>query len=260
MYNYQELIEIIKTLTGENGCEWDKKQTHESLMPHLLEESYELIDAIKNQDVINMQEELGDILLQVLMHAQIAGEAGNFTIEDVINGLASKLVYRHPHVFNENQKIAVEEVEKNWEELKRKEKKQNTQTEAMEAVAKSLPALVRAQKIVKKADEVGFNWNSYEPVIEKIKEELTELIEEVKKQDCNKIEEEMGDLLFSVVNLAYILQINPEFALTNGVEKFINRFRYIENSAFQAGKQLSQMTLEEMDRFWEECKNVRPNS
>ncbi|MEG0014647.1 MAG: nucleoside triphosphate pyrophosphohydrolase [Cellulosilyticaceae bacterium] len=259
MYSYTELLDIIKVLRSEKGCAWDRKQTHESLMPHLLEESYELVDAIKKEDAPNMKEELGDILLQVLMHAEIASEKGEFTMEDIVDGIASKLVYRHPHVFEEDNKLSAEEVEANWEQLKKAEKKQSTQTEAMESIAKSLPALTRAQKIVKKAEEVGFLWDSYEPVVDKIKEELEEVLVEVKKQDNIKIEEEIGDLLFSVVNLAYILQINPEFALTNCMEKFINRFRYIENSTFQAGKQLSQLTLSEMDRLWEECKNVRPN-
>lgn len=259
MYSYTELLDIIKVLRSEKGCAWDRKQTHESLMPHLLEESYELVDAIKKEDAPNMKEELGDILLQVLMHAEIASEKGEFTMEDIVDGIASKLVYRHPHVFEEDNKLSAEEVEANWEQLKKAEKKQSTQTEAMESIAKSLPALTRAQKIVKKAEEVGFLWDSYEPVVDKIKEELEEVLVEVKKQDNIKIEEEIGDLLFSVVNLAYILQINPEFALTNCMEKFINRFRYIENSAFAKGKQLSQMALEEMDQLWNECKKVESN-
>ena len=257
MYTYQDLVDIIATLRSENGCAWDRKQTHESLTSNILEESYELVDAIKNNDQVNIKEELGDIMLQVLMHAQIAKENNEFTLDEVIDGIASKLVYRHPHVFKQDgEDITAEQVEANWEVLKKAEKAHTTQTQSMESIAKSLPALTRAQKITKKAAEVGFIWESYEPVVEKVKEELQEVVEEVEKQDFAKIEAEMGDLLFSVVNLAYILQINPEFALTNCMEKFINRFRYIENQAFATGKQLSEMTLQEMDMIWEQCKTV----
>ena len=254
-YTYEELVQIIATLRGENGCSWDKEQTHESLKEHILEESYELVEAINNTDIINMKEELGDVLLQVLMHTQIAKELGEFTLEDVIDGIASKLVYRHPHIFNEHQDIDSENVILQWDELKAKEKKHTSQTESMLSVAKALPALTRTNKVVGKAKKIGFFWDAPEPIIDKVKEELEEVENELKNQDLEALEEEIGDLLLSIVNLSNFLEINPEFALTKSLEKFINRFRYIENSAFAMRKQLSEMTLQEMDSLWNKCKN-----
>ena len=256
-YTYEDLLNIIARLRGENGCAWDKEQTHESLVPNIIEESYELVEAIQNKDMPNLKEELGDVLMQVVMQGQIASEANEFSMEDVVDGIAKKLVYRHPHVFKEgHQTNSTEEILKNWEILKKQEKNQKSQTEAMDQVARALPALMRAYKVQKKAAEVGFTWSEYEPIIDKILEEIEELKVEIKKGQLGKVNEELGDVLFSIVNLSYFLEINPEFALTNSTEKFINRFRYIENSAFAKGKQLSQMTLEEMDQLWNECKKV----
>ncbi|MGL4799450.1 MAG: nucleoside triphosphate pyrophosphohydrolase [Cellulosilyticaceae bacterium] len=258
-YNYEDLVHIIETLRSENGCAWDREQTHKSMVPYLVEESYEVIEAINQGDKPNLKEELGDLLLQVLMHAQIAKENDDFTLDDVVHGIAEKLVYRHPHVFGEEALDTSEEVLKRWEELKAKEKNQQTVTESMEHVAKALPALMRAYKIQKKAAQVGFMWDAYEPIVDKVLEELEEVKNEVKSGDKDKLNKEIGDLLFSVVNLSYFFEINPEFALTNTTEKFINRFRYIENSAFAENKQLSQMTLEEMDSLWNKCKKVESN-
>lgn len=256
-YTYQELLEIIAKLRSEEGCAWDREQTHESLKESLLEESYELIDAINNKDMVNMKEELGDVLLQVLMHAQIASEQGTFTMEDVVDGIASKLVYRHPHVFGNEEKTSdTSKILQTWEILKKKEKNEQSQTESMMRIANTLPALTRAYKVQKKAASVGFMWDSYEPIIDKVLEELEELKIEIKSGNKQKMNAELGDVLFSVVNLSYFLEINPEFALTNTTEKFINRFRYIENSAFAKEKQLTQMTLEEMDQLWQESKKV----
>lgn len=255
-YEYKDLVEIIETLRGENGCPWDKEQTHDSLLPHLLEESYELVEAINNKDTDNTKEELGDVLLQVLMHAQIAKENGVFTLDNVIDELAKKLVYRHPHVFGEVSTIhTASEVKETWEKLKVQEKQEKTVTESIERIPHALPALMRAQKIQKKAKNIGFFWEDTSGIIDKIKEELDEVQEAIKKGEKSNIEEELGDLLFSVVNLSTFFKINPEFALTKSLEKFINRFRYIENSAFAEGKKLSELTLEEMDKLWEKCKN-----
>ncbi|MBU3812461.1 MAG: nucleoside triphosphate pyrophosphohydrolase [Candidatus Niameybacter stercoravium] len=259
-YTYQELLEIIAKLRSEEGCAWDREQTHESLKAPLLEESYELVDAINNKDMGNMKEELGDVLLQVLMHAQIASEQGTFTMEDVVDGIASKLVYRHPHVFGTEEKTNdTSKILQNWEMLKKKEKNEQSQTESMMRITKALPALTRAYKVQKKAASVGFMWDSYEPIIDKVLEELEELKIEIKSGNKQNMNAELGDVLFSVVNLSYFLEINPEFALTNTTEKFINRFRYIENSAFAKEKQLTQMTLEEMDQLWQESKKVELN-
>ncbi|WP_070001077.1 nucleoside triphosphate pyrophosphohydrolase [Cellulosilyticum sp. I15G10I2] len=254
-YTYDKLIQIIEQLRGENGCPWDKVQTHSSLVPHLLEESYELVDAINHQDTLNMKEELGDVLLQILLHAQIGKEENVFTIDQVIDGLARKLIYRHPHVFKAEKDIKTpEEVIVSWEELKKKEKKETSVSSSIDRIAKALPALVRTQKVQKKVAKVGFFWDSYLPIIDKVIEELEETKSAIKNGNKIQIEEELGDLLFSVVNLSTFFDLNPEFALTKSLEKFINRFRYIENSAFAQGKQLVDLSLEEINNLWETYK------
>lgn len=255
-YSYEDLIDIMAKLRGEGGCSWDREQTHESLIPHFLEETYEVIDAVKNQDVSGIQEELGDVLLQVVFHSQIAKEAEQFTMEDVIHGIATKLVYRHPHIFGEVVADTPEKVSKNWEKLKKKEKNMSTQTQVLESVPKVLPALMRAYKVQKKAGDVGFDWDDYKPAKEKIYEELEELEQEISQNNHERLEEELGDVLFSVVNLGRLVKVNPEFALTKSVEKFINRFRYIEKTALEKGLQLEKMTLEEMNQLWEDAKQM----
>ena len=218
-YTYNDLLDIIATLRGENGCAWDRAQTHETLVPNILEESYELVEAIQNKDMANLKEELGDVLLQVVLRGQIASEAEVFSMDDVVDGIAKKLIYRHPHVFKEGHETnSTEEILKNWEALKKKEKNQKSQTEAMSQVAKALPALMRAYKVQKKAAEVGFTWSEYEPIIDKVLEEIEELKAEIKKGQLGKVNEELGYVLFSIVNLSYFLEINPEFALTNSTE------------------------------------------
>lgn len=255
-YNYQDLLNIMEKLRGKDGCTWDQEQTHESLIPNFLEETYEVIDAIENKDVNGIQEELGDVLLQVIFHSQIAKEANQFTMDDVINGIATKLVYRHPHVFGKEKADTSEEVRYNWEQLKKKEKNISTQTQVLQGVPQVLPALMRAYKVQKKAADVGFDWEDYQPIKDKIYEEIEELEEEIKSNNQGRLEEELGDILFSVVNLGRFLKINPEFALTKSVKKFINRFRYIEQTAFEQGLQLEEMTLEEMDKLWEDAKQM----
>ena len=233
VYTYEELIDIIKTLRGENGCPWDREQTHQSLVPCLLEESYELVEALENNDVKLMEEELGDVLLQVLMHAQIAKEEGTFGMDEVVNGIATKLVHRHPHVFKEGQQLdTADEVSEAWDKIKQKEKKETTIAMAMDRVAKTLPALMRAQKVQKKAIKSGqMDIGEIEQINQLIEhlEGLKVLYLQEKDMD---IENEIGKILFSVVKLSTFFDINAEFALTKSVEKFINRFRYIENSRF----------------------------
>ncbi|MDF2613241.1 MAG: mazG [Clostridia bacterium] len=256
-YTYEDLLGIIDKLRGENGCPWDRVQTHTSLLPHLLEESYELVDAINNEDIANLKEELGDVLLQVLLHAQIEKEKGTFSMKEIVDSLAEKLVYRHPHVFKETNGVDTpEKVVSSWEELKKHEKKETTVIESIERIAKALPALIRAQKIQKKAAKAGFFWDDYLDIINKIEEELEETRIAVENGNKTHIEEELGDLLFSVVNLSTFFNLNPEFALTKSLEKFINRFRYIENSAFAQGKQLFHLSLDEMNKLWEEYKII----
>ncbi|MBQ7758630.1 nucleoside triphosphate pyrophosphohydrolase [Anaerotignum sp.] len=254
-YTLDDLVQVIKILRGENGCPWDRVQTHESIRMDMLEEAYEAADAIDKGDMENLKEELGDVLMQVVFHAEIEAEKGGFTIEDVIRGICEKMIYRHPHVFgNGDVKVdTAEQVLVNWEELKKKEKHTETQTEVMKNVPDALPALIRARKVQKKAADVGFDFPVTEDALKKVYEEVQEL-EEAARAENGNIEEEFGDILFALVNISRFLKINPEFALTKAIKKFINRFEYIEKSALLQGKDLSGMTLEEMDLLWDEAK------
>lgn len=230
LYSYNDLVAIIEKLRSKDGCPWDREQTHESLTPCLLEESYELIEALQNNDIPLMREELGDVLLQVLMHAQIAKEDNEFTLEEVIHDLAHKLVYRHPHVFKDTKVQSSEEVLANWEELKQKEKNETSLVESMDRVAKTLPALVRTQKVQKKAIKNGAVNKDILEDLEQLINELNCLKDTVKQGDIVQNEEKIGEILFAIVKLSTFFEINAEFALTKSTEKFINRFRYIENS------------------------------
>lgn len=259
-YTLDDLVQVIRILRGENGCPWDRVQTHETIRQDMLEEAYEAADAIDKGNMENLCEELGDVLMQVVFHAEIEAEKGGFTIEDVIRGICEKMVYRHPHVFGngEVQADTAEQVLVNWEELKKKEKHTETQTEVMKNVPDALPALIRARKVQKKAADVGFDFPDALGAIQKVYEEIQELEESVKLENGTE-EEEFGDILFALVNISRFLKINPEFALTKAIKKFINRFEYIEKSALLQGKDLSSMTLEEMDLLWDEAKTkLRP--
>lgn len=232
LYSYEDLVAIIEKLRGEGGCPWDREQTHESLIPCLLEESYELMEALQNNDIPLMREELGDVLLQVLMHTQIAKEDGEFTLEEVIHDLAHKLIYRHPHVFKDTKVENSEEVLANWEELKQKEKNETSLVESMDRVAKTLPALVKTQKVQKKAIKSGAINRDILQELEGLIDRLNCIKDTVKQGDIVQNEEKIGEILFAVVKLSTFFEINAEFALTKSMEKFINRFRYIENSRF----------------------------
>ena len=263
-YTLDDFVEVMKALRGENGCPWDRVQTHETLRMDMLEEAYEAANAIDNKDMPNLCEELGDVLMQVVFHARIEEEKGEdaaFTLEDVIRGIGEKMVYRHPHVFGNGEVKAdtPEQVLVNWEALKKVEKDTKTQTDVMKSVPEALPALIRARKVQKKAADVGFDFPVTADAFKKVYEELQEL-EEAATAENGDIEEEFGDILFALVNISRFLKINPEFALTKAIKKFINRFDYIEKSAFSAGKDLSDMSLEEMDLLWDEAKiALRPN-
>ncbi len=230
LYSYEDLVAIIEKLRGEGGCPWDREQTHESLIPCLLEESYELMEALQNNDIPLMREELGDVLLQVLMHTQIAKEDGEFTLEEVIHDLAHKLIYRHPHVFKDTKVENSQEVLTNWEELKQKEKNETSLVESMDRVAKTLPALVKTQKVQKKAIKSGAINRDILQELEGLIDRLNCIKDTVKQGDIVQNEEKIGEILFAVVKLSTFFEINAEFALTKSMEKFINRFRYIENS------------------------------
>ena len=254
MYNtVHDLEEIMSELRGPNGCDWDKKQDHETLKRYIIEEDYELCQAIDNDDIDEMIEELGDILLQVVFHCQIGKETGFFDLSEVVNGICNKLIYRHPHVFK-NVEVDMNNFDKTWEDLKKKEKGESTVTEGLSRIPNHLPALIKAEKIQKKAALVGFDWDDISDVYKKIEEEYKELLDECKEGNIKYIKEELGDLLFSIVNLARFLKIDPEESLNLTNNKFIKRFKFIEDSAINSDKNLEDMTLEEMDKLWEKAK------
>lgn len=253
--DFYDLLTIMDTLRGEDGCPWDKEQDHESLKKYLIEECYEVLEAIDNENEDELIEELGDVLLQVVFHAQIGKEDGYFNINDVIKGICNKMIERHPHIFGEGNANSSEEVLKNWDEIKKKEKGFETYTEELKHVPKNLPALMRADKVQRKAAKVGFDWNDVKPALNKVLEETNEIIEVYKSQNKEKIIEEVGDLIFSCVNVGRLLDIDTEYALNYTIDKFINRFEYIEGQGKEIGKKLTDMSLEEMDNFWEMSKN-----
>ena len=252
--DFQDLLDIIETLRNPGGCPWDREQTHESLKSALLEECYEVIDAIENKDEDALIEELGDVLLQVVFHASIGKEDGYFDIMDVIGGISNKMINRHPHVFGNEKANTSEQVLVNWDEIKKEEKGIKTLTEEMQNIAKSLPATTRAYKVQKKAKKVGFDWNDVNCAMDKVKEELNEIKEVYNCEDKSIIEGEVGDLLFACINVARFLEVDGELALDKTIKKFIKRFSYIENEAIKNNKNLKDMTLEEMDKLWEEAK------
>jgi tetrapyrrole methylase family protein/MazG family protein len=251
VYNVNNLCRIVKVLRGPDGCPWDKKQTHNSIRQHVIEEAYEVVDAIDNDDIDNLVEELGDLLFQVVFHAELGSEEGYFNINDVLTNVCKKMYSRHPHVFGDVKADNADEALKSWESSKQKEKNLNTYTDNLKNVPKALSPLSRSYKIQKRAAEVGFDWPDVEGAILKIKEELLEFIVEYDKNDSDKMEAEFGDLLFALVNMARFLKINPDVALNRTINKFIDRFEYIEKNST---KDLKHMTLTEMDELWEKSK------
>ena len=248
----QKAFGRILTIMDElrEKCPWDKKQTLESLRPLTIEETYELSDAIIKKDLGLLKEELGDILLHIVFYAKIGEEQGAFDIAQVINDLCEKLIRRHPHIYGDVKVENEEQVKQNWEKLKMKEGRKSV----MGGVPESLPALIKAWRIQDKAKQVGFEWDNIEDVWKKVEEELTEFKEVTKEADADKMEDEFGDLLFSLVNYSRFLNIDPETALERTNQKFLKRFRYIEEVAAAQGKQLTDMTLGEMDAIWNEAK------
>lgn len=246
----ERLLNIMDELREQ--CPWDKKQTMQTLRHLTIEETYELGDAILDHDLDEVKKELGDLLLHIVFYAKIGSETQDFDIADVANGICEKLINRHPHIYGDVKVQDEEEVKQNWESIKLKEGKKSV----LEGVPNSLPALVKANRIQEKVAGVGFDWEHPEQVFEKLKEELAELQHEVKQNDRDKMESEFGDVLFSMVNYARFLKINPENALERTNKKFIKRFQYLEGKAKESGKTLREMTLAEMDVFWEEAKGL----
>ncbi|WP_103896025.1 nucleoside triphosphate pyrophosphohydrolase [Caloramator fervidus] len=252
--DFNDLINLVEMLRSPKGCPWDREQTHESLKRYLIEECYEIIESIDKKDYDGLCEELGDVLLHVVFHSQIAKENEYFDIWDVTDGIVRKMIKRHPHVFGDKRIQTAEDVVEIWEKNKMKEKNVKSYTENLKKIPIVLPALLRSLKVQEKASEVGFDWDNVEDALNKIKEEFEELLKVYKTKDNDKILEEIGDLLFAVVNVARFLNVNPEEALNRTTSKFINRFEYIEKNAYKFNKSLAELNLEEMDKLWEESK------
>ncbi len=260
--NFDELLSVMARLRAPGGCPWDREQTYESLAPYLLEEAFESFDAIQEAaagKTDNLREELGDLLLQIVFHSQIGEERGDFTIEDVCAGVTRKMVLRHPHVFGDKKFDTADEVLQNWDELKKAERKitaldKPAKNSILEDVPLTFPALIEANKLTGKAAKVGFDWENVEQIFDKIDEEANELKIAISKNETVNIEEEIGDLLFAVVNLARRLEVEPETALKKTNRKFRRRFKFIENELKKNGKSFENSNLEEMDALWEKAK------
>lgn len=252
MMDLQELLKIMEALRGERGCPWDKQQTRESLKPYIIEEAYELYEAIEEDDPDMIKEELGDLLFQIVFQSQISKEKGEFEMSDVIAKIGEKMITRHPHVFGDAECRNPEEVIKQWEVLKKREGKMRESI--LEGVPKAMSALLRARRLQKRAAQAGFDWEKLEDVLLKVDEEMNEFKEALKTKNQPEMEDELGDILFMLVNLSRFVGVNPEDALRKTISKFIRRFRYIEMQAAEQGKKLSEMTLAEMDKLWDEAK------
>lgn len=251
-YDYADLLEIIRLLRSEDGCPWDKAQTHKSIRRGLLEEAYEAAEAIDNDDPVLLKEELGDVLMQVVFHADIESDAGRFTMADVCDGVVKKLLFRHPHVFGDGHEGSPESVLVSWEQLKRREKGQNTVADSMDSVARSLPSLWRAEKLQKKAAAAGFEWPDVQGALDKLEEEVAELRRAV--ENGGDVPDELGDVLFAAVKVGRFCGCDPEDAVNGTCEKFIHRFRAVEEGAAVRGREISQLSLEEMTALWNEAK------
>lgn len=248
---FERLVEVVAALRGERGCPWDKAQTHQTLKSDLLEETYELLEAIDSGDPERMKEELGDLLMQVMLHSQIASEEGWFDVYDVVRAITGKLIRRHPHVFGEVRVSSPEEALSNWEAIKRSE---GGRRSILDGIPPHLPSLLRARKLQSRASRVGFDWGSPQQVLPKVREEIEELERGISSGQLREIEEEIGDLLFSIVNLARLLRVEPEEALRKANEKFIRRFREMERRVEAQGRELRELSLEEMDEIWDRIK------
>ncbi|HEY8183326.1 MAG TPA: nucleoside triphosphate pyrophosphohydrolase [Thermoanaerobaculia bacterium] len=251
--SFDELVSLMTRLRGPNGCPWDRKQTLESLKPFIVEEAYEVVDAIDRGEGPALREELGDFLLQAVFVAEIAREEGSFDIYDVITAIHDKLVHRHPHVFGDVEAKDADQVLVNWEKLKNEERKAENKS-VLAGVPQSLPALLKASRLTEKAARVGFDWRRAEDVFAKIDEEIGELHEAIDEKDQKKIHDEIGDLLFSIANIARKLDVNAEEALQSANRKFMRRFESMETSVRSNGRNLDQLTLEQMDALWDEAK------
>ena len=253
-YSIDDLVQIIRLLRGEGGCPWDMQQTHQSIRNNVIEEAYEVADAVDTDDKAALCEELGDLMMQVVFHARMAEESGDFNLDDVADGVCQKLVHRHPHVFGTVQADTVGQVLDNWDAIKMEEKNQQTYTDTLLSVPRAFPGIMRAAKVQKRAAKVGFDWADSEGAWDKLNEEIAEVRAAEQSGDADAIAEEMGDLLFSVVNVTRFLKVDGEEAISKATDKFITRFQSMEQLAVSKGLNLKELSLDEMDALWDEIK------
>ena len=256
-YNIDDLIEIVTLLRAPGGCPWDREQTHESIRKNFIEETYEVIEAINKNSTEGLKEELGDVLLQVALHTEMEREKGNFDFDDVCNDICQKLVIRHPHVFGDVNAENSEEALKSWDEVKKQTKGNKTQSQSLMDVPVELPALMRAQKVQSRVAKVGFDWDTIDGAYDKVAEEINELKIAINHNSQSEIEDELGDVLFSMVNVSRFLKVDSEEALKGATDKFISRFRLVEALAKEKGISMSEASIEELDGLWEIAKEIK---
>jgi len=256
-YNIDDLVRIVSILRQPGGCPWDAEQNHKSIRQNFIEEVYEAIEAIDTDDTELLKEELGDVLLQVVFHSIMESEKNSFTFDDVADGICKKLIVRHPHVFGDVKVNGTDDVLSNWDEIKKKTKSQKTQSEAMASVSKSLPALMRSEKIQKKAAKVGFDWSDISGCLDKLEEEVAELRKAVSEGDSSNMQEELGDVIFSAVNVSRFIDCDAEYTLTLANEKFLSRFSKVEKMAAERGIDMKNSSLEQLDKLWDEAKLMK---
>ena len=258
-YNMQDLIDIMRILRAPGGCPWDAEQTHESIKKNLIEETYEAIEAINKSDNELLCEELGDLLMQIVFHAQMESEKGEFGFDEVVDGVCKKLIVRHPHVFGDVTVSSVDDVLTNWDDIKKKTKGQKTVTESMFSVPRELPALMRATKLQKKAADIGFDWPDVSGALDKLEEEIAELRAAIANDDSENAYEELGDILFSAVNVSRFIKADAEESLTAASDKFLARFTKVEALASERSIDMKTASLEELDALWDEVKAMQDN-
>jgi MazG family protein len=254
---FEELVRIMARLRGPDGCPWDREQTRQSIKPYVIEEAHEVAEAIEDNDLIELRSELGDLLLQVVFHAQLASEEGEFTAADVVRGIIEKMIRRHPHVFGDTDAKTADQVLRNWARIKAEERKHRDDRSALAGVPRALPALLRAHRLGEKAARVGFDWNEPTDVMEKVREELGELQEAMRRDHAPDVEAELGDLLFALSSLGRHLGLHTEDALQRASDRFIRRFRYVEERLAELQRDIHGASAEEMNALWEEAKATR---
>lgn len=254
-YNVYDLVDIIKILRGEGGCPWDMVQTHESIRKDFIEETYEVIEAINKNNPDMLREELGDVLMQVVFHAQIETEKGVFNIDDVADEICKKMIIRHPHVFGDVSAESVDDVLTNWDAIKRKTKGQKSTSEAIDSIPRELPALMRAAKVQHKAAKAGFDWKEVSGALDRLSDEIRELKEAIAEGEQDHISEELGDVLFSAVNVSRFVDVEAEEALTVSTDKFVDRFKKVEKMASERNIDMKETELAVLDELWDEAKN-----